>query len=133
MVAEGLVASLARPGGNITGISILSPELDGKRQGLLMEAVPNARRMAALFDSRVTKPSHIQVLQDAARGRGLELSVFGVARTEDVPHAIGRVLRDAEELGEGAVSVHELGPASHEDGFGDAFDDLAKALFRTPQ
>ena len=40
MVAAGFVKSLARPGGNITGISILSPELDGKRQDILMEAVP---------------------------------------------------------------------------------------------
>ena len=43
LVAEGLVASLARPGGNITGISLLSPELDGKRQDILIEAVPRIR------------------------------------------------------------------------------------------
>src|SRR6516165_5302477 len=46
LVAERLVASLARPGGNITGISLLSPELDGKRQDVLIEAVPGARRIA---------------------------------------------------------------------------------------
>jgi putative tryptophan/tyrosine transport system substrate-binding protein len=46
MVSEGLASSLARPGGNTTGISILSPELDGKRQDILMEAVPGVRRMA---------------------------------------------------------------------------------------
>src|SRR5262249_54134829 len=66
MVREGLVASLARPGGNITGISILSPELDGKRQDLLLEAVPAARRIATLFDSNVTPPLHLQKLRDAA-------------------------------------------------------------------
>jgi hypothetical protein len=38
-----LTAALARPGGNVTGISLLSPELDGKRQGLLIEAVPSVR------------------------------------------------------------------------------------------
>src|SRR5215471_9200888 len=54
MVAAGLVKSLARPGGSTTGISLLSPELDGKRQEILMEVVPGARRMAALADSRVT-------------------------------------------------------------------------------
>src|SRR5437764_8106786 len=42
MVAEGLVASFARPGGNITGISLLSPELDGKRQEILIAAVSGA-------------------------------------------------------------------------------------------
>ena len=48
MVGQGLVASLARPGGNTTGISILATELDGKRQEILMEMVPAARRMAVL-------------------------------------------------------------------------------------
>jgi putative ABC transport system substrate-binding protein len=52
MVAEGLIASFARPGGNITGISLLSPELDGKRQEILIEAVPGARRIAAIADDR---------------------------------------------------------------------------------
>jgi putative ABC transport system substrate-binding protein len=45
MVASGLVASLARSGGNTTGVSILSTELGGKRQELLIEPVPVARRM----------------------------------------------------------------------------------------
>src|SRR5262245_3426711 len=48
MVAAKLVQSLARPGGNTTGISLLSPELDGKRQEILAEGVPNLRKMAAL-------------------------------------------------------------------------------------
>ena len=48
MVAEGVVASLARPGGNTTGISLLSPELDGKRQDILIEAVPGALRIGAM-------------------------------------------------------------------------------------
>jgi putative ABC transport system substrate-binding protein len=88
MVAEGLVPSLARPGGNTTGISLLSPELDEKRQGLLMEAVPDARRMAALFDSRVTRANHLKALQEAARARGAALEVFGVAGPEDIVAAI---------------------------------------------
>jgi putative ABC transport system substrate-binding protein len=88
MVAEGLVASLARPGGNTTGISILSPELNGKRQGLLMEAVPGARRMAALADSNVAPPRHLQALHDAARVRGLELSVFAIDKREEIVPAI---------------------------------------------
>ena len=64
MVAAGFVKSLARPGGNTTGISVLSPELDGKRQDILMDAVPGARRMAALADSRVTPAHHLQTLQE---------------------------------------------------------------------
>jgi ABC-type uncharacterized transport system substrate-binding protein len=46
MLGEGLVSSLARPDGNTTGISILAGELDGKRQEILIEAVPGVRRIA---------------------------------------------------------------------------------------
>jgi putative tryptophan/tyrosine transport system substrate-binding protein len=88
MVGEGLVASLARPGGNITGISLLSPELDGKRQDILIEAVPGARRIAAIADSRQTPPYHLEALQHAARSRGVELSVFGVNGPEEIASAI---------------------------------------------
>jgi putative tryptophan/tyrosine transport system substrate-binding protein len=88
MVGEGLVQSLARPGGNITGISLLSPELDGKRQEILIEAVPGARRIAAMADSKVTPPYHLQVLQHAAQSRGVELSVFGVGGPEEIVSAI---------------------------------------------
>ena len=54
MVGSGLVNSLARPGGNTTGMSILATELDGKRQEILIEAVPGVRRMAALADSNTS-------------------------------------------------------------------------------
>jgi ABC-type uncharacterized transport system substrate-binding protein len=84
MVAAGFVTSLARPGGNTTGISLLSPELDGKRQDILIEAVPGLRKMAALADSTVTSQRHLRALQDAARSRGVELAIFGVARREEV-------------------------------------------------
>ena len=84
MVGAGLVASLARPGGNTTGISLLSPELDGKRQDLLIDMVPGARRMAALYDSTVTPGKHLEGLQSAARAPGIELSIFGVAKVEGI-------------------------------------------------
>jgi putative tryptophan/tyrosine transport system substrate-binding protein len=88
MVGEGLVASLAHPGGNITGISLLSPELDGKRQEILIEAVPGARRVVAMADSRSTPPYHLEALKHAARSRGVELSVIGVSRPEEIAAAI---------------------------------------------
>jgi putative ABC transport system substrate-binding protein len=50
MVAAGLVASLSRPGGNTTGVSLMSPTVDGKRQDILIEAVPGIRRIATLVD-----------------------------------------------------------------------------------
>lgn len=54
MLGEGFVNSLARPNGNTMGLSILASELDGKRQELLIEAVPALRRMGALANSNVT-------------------------------------------------------------------------------
>ena len=101
MVAAGLVTSLSRPGGNITGISMLSPELDGKRLDILIEAVPTARRMAALADATQTSPSHTKALQHGAQARGVELSVFGVARAEE----IAPVLDAAKTSGAQAVNV----------------------------
>jgi putative tryptophan/tyrosine transport system substrate-binding protein len=88
LVGEGLVTSLARPGGNITGISLLSPELDGKRQDILIEAAPGARRIAVMFDSKVTPTYHLQTLQHAARSRGVEASVFGVMAADEIGPAI---------------------------------------------
>jgi len=96
-----LVSSLARPGGNTTGISLLSPELDEKRQGILMEMAPGARRMAALADSRVTPQRHLQALQAATRARGVELSIFGVARPEEIVAAID----NAKAAGAEALNV----------------------------
>jgi putative tryptophan/tyrosine transport system substrate-binding protein len=91
MVAEGLVASLARPDGNMTGISLLSPELDGKRQDLLIEAVPGVRKIAVLADSNAASSTHLQELQEAAHGRGIEALVRGVAKRADVISAINDV------------------------------------------
>jgi ABC transporter substrate binding protein len=72
MIGSRLVNSLARPGGNTTGISLLATELDGKRQEILIEAVPGLRRMAALADTDTTAPRQLQALQDAARGQYVE-------------------------------------------------------------
>ena len=88
MVGSGLVNSLARPGGNTTGMSILATELDGKRQEILIEAVPGLRRMAALADSNATAAAQLQALQDAARARGVELSIHRIARAEEIAAAI---------------------------------------------
>jgi len=88
MVGHGLVNSLARPGGNTTGVSVLGTELDGKRQEILIEAVPGLHRMAVLADSKATRSPQLRVLQDAARARGVELSVHQVATGEEITAAI---------------------------------------------
>jgi len=88
MVRSGFVASLAKPGGNTTGVSILATELDGKRQEILLEVVPGMRRMAALAHANDALPQQLQALQDAARARGVELSIYPVAKVEEIAGAI---------------------------------------------
>ena len=78
MLGAGLVRSLARPGGNTTGVSLLAADLNGKRQEILFEAVPSARVMAALADVNMVAPAQLQVLQNAARGRGVDLATYEV-------------------------------------------------------
>jgi len=98
MVGERLVESLARPGGNMTGVSLLAPELDGKRQDLLMEASPGMRRMAALADSNVSTTQHLQSLKEAARERGADLSVFAVATVDEIGPAIEQAKASGAEM-----------------------------------
>ena len=82
-LGQGLVNSLARPGGNTTGVSILATELDGKRQEILIEAVPGLRRMAALpmlHDNRVNAASrHCRMRRAHA---SVELSIHRIASGE---------------------------------------------------
>ena len=97
MVRSGFVRSLAKPGGNTTGVSILSPELDGKRQDILMEAVPGIHHMAALADSNTDSPEQLQALQEAARTRGLELSIYRVATPDEIAGAIDAAQKSGAE------------------------------------
>ena len=91
MVAAGLVSSLARPGGSTTGVSLLSPELDGKRQDILISAVPNARIIAGMSDNAAAPPPyHLDMLRHAARSRGVELLIFGVGGAEEIPAAMDK-------------------------------------------
>ena len=86
MVAEGVVPSLSRPGSNITGISLLSPELDTKRQEIL--AVPGARKIAAMAAANAAPEYHLQALEHAARSRGVEFLVFRVGGPGEIISAI---------------------------------------------
>jgi putative ABC transport system substrate-binding protein len=82
---------LARPGGNTTGLSLLSPELDSKRQEILIEAVPGVRKIAVLSDANVTGAAHLQNLQETAQRRGIEVLVRGVSKRSEVISAIDDV------------------------------------------
>jgi putative ABC transport system substrate-binding protein len=88
LVGAGFVNSLAKPGGNTTGISVLAAELDGKRQEILIEAIPKIRRIAALADASSTSPRQTRALQDAARRRGIESSIHWVTRPDEITPAI---------------------------------------------
>jgi putative ABC transport system substrate-binding protein len=88
MVKSGLVHSLAQPGGNTTGMSIFATELDGKRQDMLIEAMPKLRRLGALADVNASTPQHLQALQDAAKSHGAELSIHWIVKSEEIVPAI---------------------------------------------
>jgi putative tryptophan/tyrosine transport system substrate-binding protein len=88
MVADGLARSLAQPGGNVSGVSLFAPELDGKRQELLIELLPGVHRMAALSDPRVQSPQELRALEQAARVRGIELAIHPVSGVEAIIPAI---------------------------------------------
>jgi putative ABC transport system substrate-binding protein len=102
MVGSGLVASMAHPGGNTTGVSLLATELDGKRQELLIELVPDAHHIAALADPNTTAPRQLQALEEAARAHRVELSIQQVAKPEQIVGAI-----DAAKAG-GATALNVL-------------------------
>lgn len=84
MLGEGLVDSLARPKGNTTGVSLLATELDGKRQEILAQAVPGLRKLAVLADANNATVATLDALREAARARGIELSVQRIAKGDDI-------------------------------------------------
>ena len=89
-VKEGLVESLARPGGNVTGLTRLSRELGGKRLELLKEAVPKLARVAALYDPTVRAQviEVKEVLPVAARALGLTVRSWEIRAADDFERGI---------------------------------------------
>jgi putative ABC transport system substrate-binding protein len=84
LVLMGLVSSLAHPGSNTTGISILATELDGKRQEILLEVIAGARRIGALADPNVTRPEQLRALVQQARERGIECTIYTATKAEEI-------------------------------------------------
>ncbi len=98
-VGSGLVASLARPGGNATGLSIQATDLAGKRLGLLREALPNLRRLAIM--GNVGYPAvllEMKEVQAAARTLGLDVVTLEIRRAEDFISAVGSLKGQADGL-----------------------------------
>jgi putative ABC transport system substrate-binding protein len=91
-VGAGLVKSLSRPGGNITGHSFLGPELALKGFELLMEALPRATRLAVLFNPEIDRVG-FRALGAAAQAKGVTLQPVELRRPEDVDPALAAMGR----------------------------------------
>jgi putative ABC transport system substrate-binding protein len=97
-VAQGFVASLARPGGNITGVSDLSAELPGKQLELLKETVPQSTRIAVLTNpASPYHASRIYNLTVAARTLGVDLHVVELHRENELDAAFAAMTREAAD------------------------------------
>jgi putative tryptophan/tyrosine transport system substrate-binding protein len=95
VVAEGLVASLARPGGNITGLTTLSTELSGKRLELLKETVPKASRVAVLSNpDNPETVSRLKETEDAAKVFGVTLQSLKVRTLNEIESAFGATAKE---------------------------------------
>jgi putative tryptophan/tyrosine transport system substrate-binding protein len=94
-VATGLAASLARPGGNITGLSMISPELSGKRLELLKEAAPNSFRVGVLWDGTVPENKlDFETMQFSAGIIGLKLESLQIRAGDDLERAFSLAARN---------------------------------------
>jgi ABC-type uncharacterized transport system substrate-binding protein len=98
-VGTGLVAALARPGGNATGLSIQATDLAGKRLELLREVVPGLRRLAIMANAGAP-PAALEMaeVQTTARGLGLEVVASEIRRPEDIAPALESLNGRAEAL-----------------------------------
>jgi ABC-type uncharacterized transport system substrate-binding protein len=98
-VGSGMVDSLARPGGNVTGVSIQETELAGKRIGLLREILPGLRRIAVI--ANVGYPAsvlEVTEVREVARKSGLEVKLLEVRRAEDIGPAFDALGNDIQAL-----------------------------------
>jgi putative ABC transport system substrate-binding protein len=99
-VRLGLVASLARPGGNLTGINIFSAELTAKRLDLLRELVPGAARVAVLVNpaNATTTESTLRDVEAAARAIGLQIKVLNASTSREIEAAFASFMRDRSDV-----------------------------------
>src|ERR1700682_1782063 len=105
-VGSGLVTSLAKPGGNVTGLSIQSNELPGKRLELLREVIPQLRRLAIMFNADNTQPVlEMGETQAEARRLGLEVAIRAIRRLEDIAPAFQDLKTQADAV---YVAVDQL-------------------------
>jgi putative ABC transport system substrate-binding protein len=110
-VGDGLVESLAHPGGNITGLSIMATDLSGKRLALLREAVPTLSRVAIIVDPRDPISQRVvTAYANAAKSLSLSVQSFDVVAPEDVETAFVSVAHEgigAAFIGPGSIMFNE--------------------------
>ena len=94
-VRDGLVTSLAHPGGNVTGLSIMSPELSRKRLELLKEAVPGISRVAVLTNAGVNYL--LPEITHTAQGLGVTVSPINVPAADQLDHAVAAMMTARSE------------------------------------
>jgi putative ABC transport system substrate-binding protein len=93
-VGSGLVANLAHPGGNVTGLTIMIPDLSAKRLQLLKEVIPRVARVAVLWNTATPySPKVIEELKAAAPSLSIELKFVGVRTPEEIDPAISAIGR----------------------------------------
>ena len=99
-VRTGLVNSLAQPGGNVTGLSLMVPEVAAKRLGLLKEAIPGISRVLVLtYLADPIAPLQVKALEEAARSLRVTLQVHDIRTADDLPVAFEAAAKeDAEAL-----------------------------------
>jgi putative ABC transport system substrate-binding protein len=102
MVGDGLVESLANRRGNTTGMSLLSADLDGKRQELLIGLFPRAKKMTMLTDGTNTK---VALLQARARESGVDMTALPIPKPDDIEPALKKAKAD------GVTALNILGGA----------------------
>jgi len=111
-VGTGLVASLARPGGNVTGLAMQSIDLAGKRLALLREVVPGLRRLAIIANAEYPFAMlEMAEFQTAARTLGLDVAPFEIRRAEDIVPAFEALEGRADALyvvGDALVITHRI-------------------------
>jgi putative tryptophan/tyrosine transport system substrate-binding protein len=94
-VANGLIASLAGPGANVTGTSILQTELSPKRLELLKEAFPKLSRVAVLWTSvHPAHPLELNAIENMARRLGITVQALDITRLDGLRNAFARMIRD---------------------------------------
>ena len=98
-VGTGIVASLARPGGNVTGLSMLIPDTAGKKLELLREVVPGLRRLAVMANVGFSESlQEMGVVQPMARTLGLDVATLEIRRAEDIAPAFESLNGGAQAL-----------------------------------